>query len=164
MRLNTRNTRSKLLAVVLLSALSLGVGCPKKSLKQVANWGNTITNSLEEFEDLVIKFNEQGRISNDMTGTIIVQVLNINNSLQVAKNTVTRIQNRKKAGGTGMTELERLALSDLFRVIRDSALDLEQIDIVGIEDDNARASLRAIISIVLTTLAEVTDMLAQRGE
>jgi hypothetical protein len=160
----TSQTRNKLLAVILLSALSLGVGCPKKSLKQVANWGNTITNSMEEFEDLAIKFNQQGRISNDMTGTIIIQVLNINNSMQVAKNTVTRIQNRKKAGGEGMTEDERLALSDLFRVIRDTALDLEQIDVVGIGDDNARATLRAIISVVLTTLAEVTDMLAERGE
>ena len=149
---------------MLLFALAFGMtACKEKDLKQIANWGNTITSSMEEFEDLAIKFNQQGRLTDGETGSVLVKVLEINNTMQVAKNTIVRIQNRKKAGGDGMTSDERLALSDLFLVIRDTALDLEQLDLLGIEDENARASLRVVLSIALTTLASITDLLVAQG-
>lgn len=155
-----RTMRTKLLATVLLSAMALSLtACKEKDLKQIANWGNTVTSSMEEFGDLVIRFSIDSRISEHTTGTLLIKVLKINNNMQVAKNTITRIRNRKKAGGDAMTESERMALSGLFLVIRDTALELDDIDVFGIEDEGARASLRTILSVVLTVLANITDLL-----
>jgi hypothetical protein len=143
-----RNRKTSLLLVALLSLTLLATGCPKDQLKKAANYGNSATQSLSALQGLAINLNQAGKLDDEKTAQIIRGVLKANNALQAAKNTVSFIQSRVKAGGKLSVE-DQADLQTLFRAFGQAVRELNQSGVLGVKNAESKAQLDVIIATVL---------------
>ena len=143
-----RNRKTSLLLVALLSITLLATGCPQGQLKKAANIGQTVTEELGEFQNLVINLNHTSKLGDEQTASLIRGVLKANSALQTAKNTVASIQQRMEAGGE-LTPQDKLALRDLFNLFYQAVTELNQSEVLGVKNPDSKAQLEVVLRTVL---------------